>query len=66
MYSDLFKSLDVGDYIYISNEKGEGISGTFEGEYDSNKNTFKFSNHSNGKMEVIRIEILQHAEKIKI
>jgi len=61
-----FHALDlkIGDVIYIQNEKGEGITGTFQNEYNSSNETFKFDNHSSGNMEVLKIESLQQIKKI--
>ncbi|WP_040252123.1 hypothetical protein [Psychroserpens mesophilus] len=51
--------LKAGELIYIMNEKGEGISGIYENEYNSSNGTFRFSNHSNGQTEMIEIDKLQ-------
>jgi len=48
-------SLNTGNLIYIQNKKGEGITGTFQNEYNSSNESFKFINHSNGKSEIIKI-----------
>ncbi len=52
-------NLRQGELIYLMNEKGEGIYGTYENEYDSSNDTFKFSNHSNGQIQIIYINQLQ-------
>ncbi len=57
-------NLKNGDVIYIQNEKGEGITGTYQNEYNSSNETFKFDNHSNGKIEFIRIESLQLIKRL--
>ena len=51
--------LKAGELIYIMNEKGEGISGIYENEFNSSNGTFRFSNHSNGQTEIIEIDKLQ-------
>ena len=51
--------LKSGDLIWIINEKGEGYPGSFEGSFDLSKQTFKFRNHSNGKLQIIEIYKLQ-------
>ena len=65
--NEYFKQLNLefGDYIYIQNERGEGYYGTYENEYNSSNETFKFSNHSNGKVEVIKLEKLQQLTKVQ-
>ena len=55
--------LSVGDLIHLINEKGEGFSGTYEGEYDPSKETIKFSNFSTGQIETIFLERLQDLRK---
>jgi hypothetical protein len=49
--------------IYIVNEKCEGISGVYENNYDSSNETFKLSNHSNGKTEIINANNLQFIKR---
>jgi hypothetical protein len=51
--------LRIGEVIYLQNAKGEGITGTYQNEFNSSNNTFRFDNHSNGKSELIKIETLQ-------
>lgn len=52
-------NLKQGEYISLMNEKGEVYSGTYENDYNSSNETFRFSNHSNGQIETIYIESLQ-------
>ncbi len=56
-------NLKPGEMIYIVNEKGEGISGVYENNYCSSNETFKFSNHSNGKTEIINANNLQFIKR---
>lgn len=58
-YSYQKLNLKYGDLIYIVNEKGEGITGTFENNYNSNQETFNFQNFSNGQNEIVEIQKLQ-------
>ncbi len=62
-----FRELELkyGDSIFLIDEKGEGFSGMYEGEYDNSTETFKFNNSSKGITETIYIENLQHLELIK-
>jgi hypothetical protein len=53
----------IDELIWIMNEKGEGFSGLFKG-YTNNNFDFLFLNYSNGKLQTIRIEKLQRAERI--
>ncbi|TSE06975.1 hypothetical protein [Aquimarina algiphila] len=57
----IFKQLNLnrGDLIYIQNEKGEGINGSYEGEYNPSNESFKFSNFNYGKTEIIYLDKLQ-------
>lgn len=52
-------NLSQGELIYLMNEKGEGFTGTYENEYNSSNETFRFSNYSNGQIETIYIDRLQ-------
>ena len=45
------------------NERGEGFNGTYENEYNSSNETFRFSNNSNGQTEIIYIDSLQELRK---
>ena len=56
-----FENLELKywDYIRFINEKGEGLMGNFEDEYENSKGTFKFSNHSSGRSEVIHLSNIQ-------
>ncbi|MBT2620366.1 hypothetical protein [Chryseobacterium sp. ISL-6] len=62
-----FRELELkyGDFIFLIDEKGEGFSDMYEGEYDNSTETFKFNNSSKGITETIYIENLQHLELIK-
>lgn len=57
-------NLKQGEFIFLINEKGEGYSGTYENEYNSSNETFRFSNHSNGQTETINIERLQDLRRV--
>jgi hypothetical protein len=46
------------------NQKGEGFTGTYENEYNSSNETFRFSNYSNGKIEIIYIDLLQDLRRV--
>lgn len=61
-----FQQLDfeIGEQIWILNEKGEGFSGEFKG-VNNQSNEFIFLNYSNGKTENISIEKMQRIERIK-
>ncbi|MBT2620303.1 hypothetical protein [Chryseobacterium sp. ISL-6] len=61
-----FRELELtyGEFIYLINEGGEGLSGVYEGEYDNTNETFKFNNSSNGISETIYIEKLQLLKRI--
>lgn len=61
-----FRELELtdGEFIYLINERGEGFSGVYEGEYDNANETFKFYNSSNGITETIYIEMLQLLQRI--
>lgn len=65
MNSYKFKELKLnyGEIMYIVNENGEGITGIFEDEYDSSKETFRFQNHSNGQNEILKIDKLQEIRR---
>jgi hypothetical protein len=56
--------LKYGELIYIVNEKGEGISGLYEDEYNPSNETFRFSNYSNGQTQIIEINKLQFIKRI--
>ncbi len=51
--------LRQGEMISLMNEGGEVFSGTYENEYDSGNETFRFSNFSNGQTETVYILRLQ-------
>lgn len=53
-----FRELELkyGELIYIVNEKGEGISGLYEDEY----------NNSNGKTETIEINKMHSIQRINL
>lgn len=55
--------LNYGELIYIINEKGEGITGLYQGEYNNSNETFMFSNYSNGQMETISINKMHSIER---
>lgn len=61
-----FRELELkyGELIYIVNEKGEGISGLYENEYNNSNETFRFSNYSNGKTETIEINKMHSIQRI--
>jgi len=61
-----FRELELkyGELIYIVNEKGEGISGLYEDEYNNSNETFRFSNYSNGKTETIEINKMHSIQRI--
>lgn len=59
IYSFKELKLNYGEQIYIVNQKGEEITGTFEDDYNSSQETFRFQNYSNGQNEIIEIEKLQ-------
>jgi len=63
VHTFLSLELKYGDFIYIVTEKGEGFSGNYENDYNSSNETFKFSNFSNGKTEIIYVDKLQHLSK---
>jgi hypothetical protein len=65
MHIAAFKKLEleIGDYIWIMNERGEGYWGNYAGEYNPSNQTFKFKNHSNGQTETIEIQNLQKLQK---
>lgn len=56
--------LKCGEFIYLVNERGEGFSGVYEGEYDNANETFKFNNSSNGIIETIYIKNLQVLQRM--
>lgn len=64
----VFIELDLkqGELIYLMTEKGEGFTGTYQNEYNSSKETFTFSNFSNGKEETIYIDRLQELRRLNI
>lgn len=51
--------LKQGDYIWITNERGERFGGIYQGQYNSGNQTFKFQNGSNGQTETAEIQKLQ-------
>jgi hypothetical protein len=57
-------NLKQGDLIFLINEKGEGFTGSYENDYDSSYETFKFNNYSNGKIITIYIDLLQDLRRI--
>jgi predicted ribosome quality control (RQC) complex YloA/Tae2 family protein len=62
-----FRELELkyGELIYIVNEKGEGISGLYEDEYNNSNETFRFSNYSNGKTETIEINKMHSIQRFE-
>lgn len=61
MYIHDFKLINLvyGDLIWIMNEKGERFHGCYLGNFDLSRQTFLFSNYSNGQTEKIEIGMLQ-------
>lgn len=55
--------LSHGDYIWLQNEGGEGFWGNYLGQFERDKGTFRFRNHSNGQEETIDIKKLQRLQK---
>ncbi len=52
-------NLQIGDFIWLMNEKGEGFTGNYAGSFNESNQTFQFNNHSNGKTQTIEIQKLQ-------
>lgn len=65
MNSQKFLTLNLkyGDQIYLVNDKGERFNGTYEDEYNSSNNSFKFLNFSNGQIEMIYLDNLHDLDR---
>ena len=55
--------LQYWDWIYILNERGEGLWGNYIGDYDRNARTFIFQNAGNGQKEIINISDVQNMRR---
>ena len=56
-------NIQVGDFIYFVNDKGEGIDGNFTAELSND--SFSFFNNTTGRSEIVIISKLQDITKPK-